>query len=249
MNKYLKSTNLLLKQCESESGYVCDVTYDQSLPVYSTVQIAGGGNRKRHRIILKQYDNESSYYIAWQAVFILRHFQVDESQRANLALNKTILPHVKNEVTALYSDFPDTQISAISKQIVDGLLTQLRSVPIGILVDMYLYKNFPELRDIQESSLTKQVHDFWASLNIDKTKFPESIVIANQQMNAAHASMVDYQYPSPELTAPYDAVGMGEVAMKLVGCCLDANLNAINDKQLIDQWAAILNIKDWYEWV
>lgn len=140
-------------------------------------------------------------------------------------------------------------LSKFTDQIVSGLITQLRSVPIGILVDIYLYREFEDLRESQEKALITQVHEYWASLSIDKSQFPETIILANQHMNAAHAAMVDYQYPSPELTTPYKMAGMEGISIQLLDVCLNGNTDKMQDKFIIDQWGSLLNIQHLYRWV
>lgn len=137
----------------------------------------------------------------------------------------------------------------LAHNLLAGIITQLRSVPTGILVDIYLYREFENLRKLQETSLTQQVHEYWASLQIDKKQFPEFIVAANQHMNAAHAAMVNYQYPSPELFSPYKLAGMESIALKLLDPCLTKSIETIKDKELIDHWAENLNLKTLYRWV
>ena len=68
-------------------------------------------------------------------------------------------------------------------------------------------------------------------------------------MNAAHAAMVNYQFPSPELFSPYKLAGMERTALKLLDACLSDSIENIKDKALIDKWGETLNLKDLYRWV
>lgn len=61
--------------------------------------------------------------------------------------------------------------------------------------------------------------------------------------------MVDYQYPSPELTAPYKMAGMEAISLQLLDACLNRNDDDMQDKAIIDDWGKLLNIQNLYRWV
>ena len=211
--------------------------------------MAGRNGLLRHQIILKQHDANADYYVAWQAVFILRQFNTDEEHRANITQDPEGLESTKAALAKLHPTMQADELGNFANHILGGIITQLRSVPIGILVDIYLFREFEDLREAQEKVLTQQVHEYWAALNIDKSQFPETIIIANQHMNAAHAAMVDYQFPSPELTAPYKVAGMETISVQLLDICLKHNSDGQQDKALIDAWGKHLNIQNLYRWV
>ena len=247
--KYSNSVNQLLKKCEAKSGFACDISYDETLATDSTVKMAGRDGRLRHQIILKQHNADADYYVAWQAVFILRQFSTDAENRANISQNPEGFESTKAELGKLHPSMQGAELDNFANHILGGIITQLRSVPIGILVDIYLFREFEELRETQEKVLTQQVHQYWPALNIDKSQFPETIILANQHMNAAHAAMVDYQYPSPELTAPYKMAGMEAISLQLLDACLNRNDDDMQDKAIIDDWGKLLNIQNLYRWV
>ncbi|PWQ97865.1 hypothetical protein [Leucothrix pacifica] len=211
--------------------------------------MAGRNGLQRHQIILKQHNDKADYYVAWQAVFILRQFSVDEANRANITQDPAGFERTKAELATLHPSMQSGELDNFANHILGGIITQLRSVPVGILVDTYLFREYEELREIQEVVLTQQVHEYWAALNIDKSQFPQTIILANQHMNAAHAAMVDYQFPSPELTAPYKVAGMEAISVELLDLCLKHNSDGDQDKALIDEWAKRLNIQHLYRWV
>ena len=213
------------------------------------MRIAGRSDGlKRHQIILKQHDTNADYFVAWQAMFILRHFHTPEADRANITQNADGFESTKAELSQLHPTMQGAELDNFANHILGGIITQLRSVPIGILVDIHLYREYEGLRDAQERVLTTQVREYWAALNIDKSQFPQTIVLANQHMNAAHAAMVDYQFPSPELTAPYKIAGMEAISMQLLDVCLQRNSADPQDKAIIDAWGELLNIQHLYRW-
>jgi len=247
--KYSNSILSLLEKCEVKSGYECDISYDATLTTDSTIRMAGRNGQLRHQIILKQENDKAEYYIAWQAAWILREFSTDETKRVGITHSKEGFEETKASLAERYPSMDSLKLDNFTQQILGGIVTQVRSVPVGILVDLYLHREYTELHVLQQQALIQQVREYWAALNLDKSQFPESIVLANQHMNAAQAAMVDYQFPSPELTAPYKVAGMEGISLQLLDICLKYNSDGEKDKELIDEWGKALNIQHLYRWV
>ena len=247
--KYSNSIVALLEKCEAKSGFECDISYDSTLTTDSTMRMAGRNGQLRHQIILKKQDTNADYYVAWQAMFMLRQLSIDEEKRVEISHSKTGFEETKSSLAERYPSMDASELDNFTQHILGGIITQLRSVPVGILVDLSLHREHPELQELQQAVLTQQVREYWAALNFDKSQFPESILLDNQHMNAAHAAMVDYQFPSPELTAPYKIAGMEEISLQLLDLCLKHNSEGDQDKVLIDEWGKALKIQHLYRWV
>ncbi|MEZ5449682.1 MAG: hypothetical protein R3E89_12090 [Thiolinea sp.] len=73
---YPESTQSLLDQASHASGHGFDIVYDASLPVSSSVRLAGRENRERHETVLRLPSDENNYLIAWQAAFVLHQYRM-----------------------------------------------------------------------------------------------------------------------------------------------------------------------------
>ncbi len=248
MALYPASTQTLIDQASAASGAGFDIVYDQTLPIASSVLIAGREGRTRHEIILRLPSDENNYLIAWQAAFVLHQYQMPETERANLKPDPAALAPLKNELLEMHPTVPISQREAFSEHVIGGVLTQLRSVPVGMLVDIALHREYPELHATQQQSLIHQVVEHIGCLQITPAMFPTSIVRANQVMNAAQALMVAELFGLPDLFEPYRSVGMEAAATLLLDACLHQVFDETLDRELIDSWGRYLGIDSWYRW-
>ncbi|MBU0654592.1 MAG: hypothetical protein KJ914_05590 [Gammaproteobacteria bacterium] len=249
MSQYPASTQSLIDQATRLSGHGFDIVFDASLPVASSVRIAGREGRERHEIVLRLPSDENNYLIAWQAAFVLHQYSTPETERTNLQPNAAYLASVKNELLEMHPGIPLAQREPFTDHVIGGVLTQLRSVPVGMLIDIHLHREYPELHATQKQSLINQVVEHVACLQLTPEMFPRTLVRANQVMNAAQALMVAELFEIPDIFEPYRSVGMEAAAAILLEPCMNQIFNATTDRQLIDSWGSNLGIEKWYRWV
>jgi len=248
MPAYPRSTQNLLDQASSLSGAGFDIIYDHSLPISSSVKLAGREGRTQHEIILRLPSDENNYLIAWQAAFVLHQFQMPETERVNLQPNPAALAPVKAELLELHPSVPIAQRDNFSEHVLGGVLTQLRSMPVGLLIDIALHREHPELHATQQQSLTQQVVEHVACLQMTPDMFPNSVLRANQVMNAAQALMVAELFADSAIFEPYRDTGMEAAASLLLDVCMHQVFDETLDRELIDSWGQHLGISDWYRW-
>ncbi len=249
MSRYPASTQSLIDQATTVSGYGFDIVYDTSLPVSSSVKMAGREGRECHEIVLRLPSDENNYLIAWQAAFVLHQYQTPETERTNLQPNAAYLAKVKDELLQMHPTIPLAQRDAFTDHVLGGILTQLRSTPVGMLVDLHLHREFPELHATQRQSLINQVVENIGCLQLTPQMFPKIVVRANQAMNAAHALMVAELFEIPDLFEPYRTIGLEAAAAILLEPCQHQVFEGTQDRELIDSWGRNLGIDKWYQWV
>ncbi|MEZ5477648.1 MAG: hypothetical protein R3E95_09235 [Thiolinea sp.] len=245
---YPESTQSLLDQASHASGHGFDIVYDASLPVSSSVRLAGRENRERHEIVLRLPSDENNYLIAWQAAFVLHQYRMPETERANLRPDPAGLAATRAELLALHPHIPAAQREGFCDHVIGGVLSQLRSVPVGLLIDIELQRQYEELQATQKQSLIHQVVEHIGCLQMTPEMFPTTLLRANQVMNATQALMVAELFDEPELFAPYRTVGMEAAAALLLEPCLHQAFDATTDRELVDHWGRNLGIADWYRW-
>lgn len=248
MSQYPASTQSLIDQATAVSGHGFDIVFDSSLPIASSIRIAGHEGRERHEIVLRLPSGENNYLIAWQAAFVLHQYQTPETERTNLQPNAAYLASVKNELLQMHPGIPASQREAFTDHVIGGVLTQLRSTPVGMLIDLKLHREYPELHATQRQSLINQVVEHIACLQLTPAMFPLKLVRANQVMNAAHALMVAELFEIPDIFDPYRTIGMEAAAAILLEPCQQQIFDGTTDRQLIDSWGRNLGIEQWYRW-
>ena len=132
----------------------------------------------------------------------------------------------------------------------DGLLSHLRSIPLGMRVDRWIATEFPELWDLQRTSVMRQLQDATATLAPQhRQTTPKFIYDATQTISAAFAAFWAERLHQPQLNLPFKATGYLDAGQALLSVWQSTPDVAENDRAIVDQWADNLGIASWYQWV
>lgn len=163
-------TRAVIGRVENASGCPVVVSEDASLKTLAASRIARGGNRIHAISFNPSAVSESDYLICYQCGFILRLFGIPAADRVDLAGTADGRQVVHRLLSA--PDGPGKKlkltpesISALRDQLFDGLMTQLRSIPIGFRVDSWILHEYPELVQLQRDMAMRQVKDNLAALS------------------------------------------------------------------------------------
>jgi hemoglobin-like flavoprotein len=145
---------------------------------------------------------------------------------------------------------PTQSIEALRDQLFDGLMTQLRSIPIGFRVDSWLMREYPELAPLQREMAMRQIKDNLAALSPDIKKIaPKKVYESNLSMSAAFAGFWARHYADSSLSLPYKAAGYLKVGEELLAILDDVPHEPASDRDLVDAWGERLSLTGWYRWV
>src|SRR5207253_2522725 len=130
-------------------------------------------------------------------------FGPDEAGRAEV-LRSLTRPNGLAEKLRL----PERAAGEYATLLYDGLMTQLRSLPIGMRIDRWIYETYPSLRPAQASAVNEQQRLNVQALN-RKTQAatPAKVYTANMAMNAAYALFCDNLYGEGGYTVAYRTAG------------------------------------------
>ena len=94
-------------------------------------------------------------------------------------------------------------IATLRDQLFDGLMTQLRSIPIGLRVDSWIMREYPELSELQQKAAMQQLQENLQVLSPEIKKIaPTKILTANLSMNAAFAEFWARPFPIQGFRSP-----------------------------------------------
>jgi hypothetical protein len=131
-----------------------------------------------------------------------------------------------------------------------GLLTQLRSIPIGLRIDDWLWSLGTDLREEQVASARLQLSDNAQVLSPGiRQSFPKKIVKANTAMNAAFALFWATRLEDPSISLPYRSIGADVDGNGLLDIFGEVEPKPDGDCVLVDRWADHLGLSGWYRWV
>jgi hypothetical protein len=243
----LDSTKFFLEEVERISGRPVVVQEDPSLQVLATVQIARG-IAPMHVIRYKPIPNRKpDYHICYQCGFLLRLFENEPEYRFSLGVS----PDASKKIDAWITEGPSSpQLKANRDFILSGLLTQLRSIPIGLRIDNLIWERHEDLREEQLASARLQL-----SQNVQvlapalRKSFPRKLLRANTTMNAAFAIFWSEKMGDPSHRLPYQSVGADSDGEELMKVFTSIRTSSSEDWNLVDKWAEFLGLNGWYRWI
>jgi len=248
-------TRTVLKLVEEASGCPMVVNEDRSLMTLAASRIARGVNRIHSISFNPSAVSEPDYLICYQCGFILRLFGNPAADRVDLAGTTEGRQVVHRLLSAPDGPgkklkLPAESIEALRDQLFDGLMTQLRSIPIGFRVDSWLMREYPELAPLQREMAMRQIKDNLAVLSPDIKKIaPKKVYESNLSMSAAFAGFWARHYADPSLSLPYKAAGYLKVGEELLAILNNVPDGPTSDRDLVDAWGEHLSLTGWYRWV
>ena len=250
----LPQTQDILRTVEERTGVPVEVITDATVEGLAQVTMARPGI-PAHLVRIRDPYQPADYLVAYQCGFILRLYDCPPADRFQFADADA----GKREVWRLVGGeggiarklrLPDAVARQFGEQLRQGLLTQLRSLPIGMRIDRWIYDTYPELHDQQAEAFQSQNAQNAQSLtNEVKGVTPMRIYTAVVSMNAAFASFIDALQGDTAYGVVYRAATSAKHARTLLDLFDATPPDAIHDRTLVDAWAETLGIAAWYRWV
>jgi hypothetical protein len=243
----------ILKHVEERTGKTIELVEKKDLPRSAELRTAAKGEATHRLFHRSVYDEQINYVIANQCGHILRLFDVPEDQRfmpiANYRTMMSYIMEMGDEFHRLVKVFGSEKIKHMVRLWYEGVVFQLTKMPPDIMIDKWLYDEYPDLRPIQLSSLIRQRQEAVQSLAQDTRKFtPEKIYHVSNIMNYAFFKVLEDHFRL-DWVAPYHStifIFDGSALAKLTE--REYVNNHVGDRAMIDAWANRLGLATWFEW-
>lgn len=249
-----KSVEKVLRLVEETTGLPVHVEPDGSLPPNILARVTMARGKTPFHRVAYQPDCSASpdYLIVFQCGFVLRNYAVPPSDRVDFAntnlAEQTVRQWVRNNPKT--PGLPENKIEGLTGFLFNGILSQLRSVPVGLRVDSWILEEYPELAPLQRAAAMKQLDDIAAGLRPDvQDMMPDEALTASLSMGAAFSIYWAERFGQPQLTLPFRATGHLAAGQALYDIWRGASNDPGNDRGLIDEWAGKLGLQGWYQWV
>ena len=220
-------------------------------PSFASIKVA----RKSMEAHLLLYKPERSglinHLVAHECGHVLRMYAVPVEKRliprSDSVVKKRGLIRIQGEIDKLSSVLPIDKLDRIVNMWYDGLVSQVINQPPDIMIEKWLYIDYPALRHYQQQSIQNQRREALAGLSDRVAQVtPPTIVDASNIMNYAFFKLLGetfgVNYVGPYRQTPYIARG-GNLA-KVTQDCPDYD----GDVENIKNWAEFLGISGWFEW-
>jgi hypothetical protein len=241
-----------MRAVEEATGCPVQVVADASLKTLATVKMARGAIALHVVRYNPSVGVEPDYVICAQCGFILRLFANAPSERFDFAGSSRGRRHVAvaASVHPEIRKLPPGAVQQYVDVVFDGLMTQLRSVPVGLRIDAWLQHQYPDLADLQHSYVMRQLQDNQQVLSPQvRARSPATLYEASVTINAAFAAYWSRMLSQPPLVLPYAATGTQRAGQELLAIWDEMPPLPSHDRALIDAWARHLRLEDWYDWL
>lgn len=248
-----QATQRVIKLVEEATGLPVRVDPDPALPgtTLASVRMARGPVRLHQVSFQPNAAASPDYLIVFQCAFILRLYANEPDNRFDLTSDpgaeQAIRPMVNSHppCRGMAPDAVDRYVTFLR----DTILMQLRSIPTGMRVDDWIRSEFPELEELQQQAMQRQLHDGRATLEPKtRSSVPEDVFAASARMNAAQAAFWADRLDQPQLMVPYESTGFLEGGRWLLTLFTETPAAPVYDRALVDAWGKELGITDWYRW-
>lgn len=174
-------TDKIIHEVKRLSERDVHVQEDPTLQVLATVKTARDG-APAHFVRYQPGSKAVNYLIAYQLAFLVRLFSCAPDRRFQVVAS--------GDEKSLAAERLGLQAfeEAFASSLVDSIITQLLTVPVGMRVDRRIRSEFPSLIAEQEVAARSQMalHEKALAPEI-RSRFPKALVDANTSMNAAFA--------------------------------------------------------------
>ena len=179
-----------IKELEELGGIEIRMEASDNISLSAKMEYAKIHGRQYHRIIYNERKKYHEHLILHELVHLRMAINASKVGKNEIAITDIDQVNAFHKKYAFFFNKLITKIGEdgaknVERQMRDGLALQLYNCPLDLLVEDYIYRNYPDVRPIQLLSLFSQEEENINSVqSAEKSKlFPPDIVKANKLMN------------------------------------------------------------------
>lgn len=244
------ASTTIRRQLEEASGKPVVLSPAPELGAFATISLAGPEQQAHILHYRPAFSADLDYLVAFQCTFGLRSVQSARpfDLSSGLKLEQDIEQLINEHFAARGLENTPEAKQQFAMRLKTGLGQQLRSIPISIRVDKSLLERFPELAPMQRRCIELQLQQQMQTLGPSvREVVPQRIYDASCAMNSAFAKFWAKQWAEPQISLPFVAAGYDQIGESLLTAVNSADSGPDSDRQLVENWATILKIEDWFE--
>lgn len=241
----LPCTSRIIEEVERVTSRPVVVREEVDLNVLAHIRIARGDDPMHLLRYQPGGDTPPDYGIVYQCGHVLRLYSAPPDRRFDIAVG----PEGRQKMAELLRDSRIPPEAGDMREILlGGLVTQLRSIPVGFRIEAWIANNFPELADLQRRAAQAQLVQNLEAIRIAASGlFPRQIGKASVSMNAAFAAYWARQWNDASVLVPYKAAGYLDSGTNLMRIYDRTPDDPSLDVHLVQDWAVELKLTGWYE--
>jgi hypothetical protein len=253
--QFIDPVPAVLEEVKNTTGKGIEFIAKENLAAsaYATIKMARKDMPSHLIYYKKDHDEIINHLIVHECGHLFRIFKCPENQRlmpySDQQIKYNALKTIENEIMALTDILSEDQIAHLSDIWYNGPIHQVTNLPPDIMIEKWIFDQFPALRPLQLKSLNKQLTEAVAGLTKTLSRMtPPTILFASNVMNYAFFRIlglhVGQNFIRRYSSTPYISKGkeLTSITEK------DYDDSHEGDNLMIDKWAAFVNISDWFKW-
>jgi len=242
----------ILQRVKEVSGKDIEFIEKNDLTAYAGLKMARR-NMPSHLIFYKtEHDEVINHLIAHECGHILRTFAAPEEKRlipyTNDQIKLKALAQIEPEIQKLSSELPFDKLAQIVNLWYDGIVRQVTNFPPDIMIEKWIYDEYPKLRPYQSRCINKQHKEALDGLSKEVMKIsPQKILDASNIMNYAFFRIIGIHF-GVNYVRPYNSSPYFDRGKKLATITENYVDSYEGDIEMINKWADFLNLSGWFTW-
>ncbi len=243
----------VLEKVKRITGKDIEFIEKEEFPTYASLQIARK-HMPSHLIYYKKDHNEIiNHLIVHECGHLFRTYNCPENQRlvpySDNEIRYNALSGIENEIIGLTKILSEDKIAHIVNLWYNGLIRQVTNFPPDIMIEKWIFDQFPTLRTLQLESIKKQHAEAIDGLTEAVSKItPPTILFASNVMNYAFFRIIGF-YIGCNFIKQYSSTPYINKGKELTSLTEKEYIDSHQgDNMMIDKWAAFLNISNWFKW-
>lgn len=244
-------TQRIIKQVKEISKKNIVFRENNSLNTYAIAKIAR--SRMPEHIIYYRSDHKGilNYIIAHECGHIIRICNEKRRKLMPYSDSATTKKAISDIEKNSKNEYPEEIKAKIYPMLINGIITQLTSIPEDIRIEKWIYNNYPEIKSFQKDALIKQCKDISATIT-EKTRalVPEILYKGSGVINYLYLKSLEDIIPSDTLKEMNNknfyqtAINIYNEVIKI----MDREDSLSNSIDISDHISSLLGFEGWYKW-
>jgi len=243
----------IFAQVKSSTGKDIKLIENKDLNVYAFVKIARKSMTHHLMYYKPEHTGIINHLIAHECGHILRIHTVEPENRlvpfTNDQVKLKALKDIEPEIRRLSQTLAFEGLAQIVNLWYAGTVRQLTSYPSDIMIEKWLYDEYPDLRPYQSKSIKKQYDEAVQGLSSRVEKMtPHKILQASNSMNYAFFHILEAHFKDNYHLGRYDRSAYASTGKKLTIFQQESENNYKGDTHVANKWAEALQCSHWFSW-
>ena len=249
----IDSVNRIFDEVKSLTGKGVQLIEKSDLDTYASVKIARKGMPDHLMYYKREHTGIMNHLIAHECGHILRIYDVGPENRlipfTNDELKLKALKDIEPEIQKLSQIMPFEGLVQVANMWYAGTIKQLTNFPSDIMIEKWIYDEYPDLRPYQSQYMKKQYSEAVQALSGQVERMsPRKILKASNSMNYAFFHLLGTHFRDDYYLRRYDRSAYASIGNELILLQQESENTYKGDIDTVNKWAEALKLSHWFAW-